>query len=252
MALVQAKTRVAQRARAGFTLVELLIVMTILVVIVSLSAGTYMQVIKTQRNQNTDALIAKLTSAVEQQKNAFIAQVKREQLPSSYVTAANVNGDIAQAWEKYINDRLTQEFPTNFYAAWTYGNPTPTSSLPMNYKYQRILIAANYPQQPPVLPSSATPPTPDVIMNPSYSGWDNQTSACLYMILTQTRGGISFDPDAGLEAGSVVIRSDGMKQIVDAWGHPLVFYSVSAPNGQSWVNPGTVWIYSTRGQQIWP
>jgi len=86
--------------------------------------------------------------------------------------------------------------------------------------------------------SSANWTAPVVDANNPRPNIEQESGACLYMALKQNRRGMSFDVDSALgslEIGTVTIigankqRAD-FPTILDAWGHPLVFYRWPALN----------------------
>jgi prepilin-type N-terminal cleavage/methylation domain-containing protein len=185
------------RRRGGFTLIEVMIVIAIIALLLSLSAGTYLLVMRTQRVKNTEMLIEKLNTALQAQKKAYQDQVKQGTIPDAYMNAAG--GDRTLAAALYLNNQaLPYEFPTTFADAWAH----PT--------YRRMLQEAGYTSAPAATAS--------------------QSSACLLMALRVGRGGAVFDP-ASLESGVVIdLDGDSIKELRDAWGDPLQFrWQTGAP-----------------------
>jgi type II secretory pathway pseudopilin PulG len=175
--------------------VEILVVITIMAVLISLSGGTYVLVMKTQRTKNTEALIRKLAKALQSQQSVFADQMKKKiHGDPSYLGWLNAaGGDHTLAFDLWMYTQIPQEFPTNFATA---------SSIS---KYNAMLVAAGYPPK---------------TLTPAFS----QRSACLLMALTVNRGGQVFNPDTALEAGSVVSKDNpSINEIRDAWGNPLNF-----------------------------
>lgn len=209
------------RRRSGFTVIELLVVMAIIALLVSVSAGGYMLVLRTQRGKNTDALILKLNQALEQQKQAFIQQVKAGEVPDYYMAAAG--GDRPKAISRWLNvggrpipdpsnpiamiaepPLLKQEFPEAYFMAWWY-----------NARTRRTLAAAGFT----AVPASNA----------------SESSACLLLALSIARGGQVFNADTGLESGVVGSTRPNnieVKDLRDAWADPLRFQWVLNPQGE--------------------
>jgi prepilin-type N-terminal cleavage/methylation domain-containing protein len=200
-------------SRGAFTLVEILVVITILTLLLSLSAGTYMLVMRTQREKNTQMLTEKLKGELQKQKRAFDDDVKSGKygpMPDAYVNHPQAGGDPNRARQLWLTDLWQTEFPTTFAAAWN------------NPRYQRLLQAAGYTGGPP----QAIP------VNPSPEPAPSEPSACLVMILSVSRSGSGMklddlapgalvdQPDVALN-GTQVRAADNLKEIRDAWGEPL-------------------------------
>lgn len=205
------------RGRPGYSLVEILVVLAIIAVLVSVSAGGYWLVIRSQRGKNTEATIQKLQQALQGQMQAFITQVRNGDIPDHYM--AQAGGDRAKAASLWLSQGgrpipdptnnsntiaepplLRQEFPETFFNAWWY-----------NARARRALTTAGF---------GAVPPS-----NPS------ESSACLYLALSVGRGGQTFSPDTALEAGVVgSSKPDNVREVKDfrdAWGDPLQFQWVA-------------------------
>src|SRR5262249_41665762 len=111
--------------RAGFTLVEVLVVLAILSILFTLAASATMQVVSSQRKNNTELTVSKVATALHQQWMAVIDQAKKEQIPEPFysTTLLPVAGnDDQRARVIWIKLRLKQEFPMTFAEAV---NPVP-------------------------------------------------------------------------------------------------------------------------------
>jgi hypothetical protein len=67
-----------------------------------------------------------------------------------------------------------------------------------------------------------------------------ESSACLYLALTQGRGGLKWDAEGTLGASSVRdTDGDGVKEIVDNWGKAIYFvrYAIPGANPRLFSNP---------------
>jgi prepilin-type N-terminal cleavage/methylation domain-containing protein len=209
-------------SRPGFTLVELLTVIAIIAVLVALVASAAFQVIGVQQQRTTEITIQKILGALEQQWDAVIQQAKKEPL-SSYPFLPGLAGQ-DQRRQRVILTKLMlkQNFPMTFSEA---NAPTPLTGL-------SPYVAAL---------KGWTPPNPDP--NNPVPNIAAESGACLYMALKQNRRGMNFDVDSALsstELGTVTIvgsnkQSMNFPTILDAWGHPLVFFRWPALNPE--LNP---------------
>ena len=99
------------RRTAGFSLVEMLVVIAIIAILVSLSAAAVFKVIGVQRANNTQLTVKSASSLLDKQWAAVINQAKNEQIPVSVMTLAGNDPTRARViWTKL---RLRQEFPMN-------------------------------------------------------------------------------------------------------------------------------------------
>jgi prepilin-type N-terminal cleavage/methylation domain-containing protein len=211
MSRYHSKVRPERRTRAGFTLVELLVVIIIITVLVSLSGGTYIRVIATMRLKNTQALIEKLKEGVVSQQHAYQDYMKPLAAgdPNYQSFLNQTHGDKARALQMWMNQQLPMEFPQLYANAW------------LSSKYQNMMISNGL----------STAPASDAGQTPSF-----ESSACLYMALNVQRMGQAFNPDVALEGGSLgdhAVDANGhtVKVILDSWGDPIQFqWSNSGPN----------------------
>jgi prepilin-type N-terminal cleavage/methylation domain-containing protein len=177
-------------ARDGFTLVELIVVVGIILALVSLSVAGIMKALNYQQRRNTETLVQKLDQALQKQWIRVIDTAKSE-TPSA-TDMALANGDSRRAQVIHILAALKRDFPTSFAEV-----AAPPGWLSPNQAYVRAL-------PPPATWGNYSP--------------EQQSSACLYLILKQARRGGDFDPDTSLSSQELVTDANGVKMIYDAWG----------------------------------
>jgi|694.fasta_scaffold112288_2 prepilin-type N-terminal cleavage/methylation domain-containing protein len=170
--------------RQGFSLVELLVVITIMLVLMGLAGAALSNARTSQKRQETQGLIAKLDAVIQQQ---FASYAGRDVVAASPAARAvelrrQVTGDLPDRWVdvKFMADNAAQF----------------TSS------HQRAYIAA--------WNSMTTKPSD------RYAG-----AECLFMIVM--RGGIANCLDCGDLAGSSIgdKDGDGAFEFWDAWDRPI-------------------------------
>jgi prepilin-type N-terminal cleavage/methylation domain-containing protein len=211
MRLPPSSTNATLRQRRSFTLVELLIVIGIISVLAGLSIGAVMATIGFQHQKNTKFYMRELKGATKKRWDAVVQSAGNEDMSntigsSAYSTiASNWAGDNGGPLTRvmYVKFRLKQEFPTSFAEALS---PWP---LPPNPNYVAYLnnlgiTTAN---------TSATAPA------------NYESSACLYMALTQGTSGTNFKADqfANAVRDFTGPGNKPVKTFADDWGNPLVF-----------------------------
>jgi prepilin-type N-terminal cleavage/methylation domain-containing protein len=170
--------------RQAFSLVELLVVITIMLVLMGLAGAALSNGRNSQKRQETQGLIAKLDAVIQQQ---FASYAGRDVVATSPAARAvelrrQVTGDLPDRWVdvKFMADNAAQ-----------FTSP-----------HQRVYIA--------VWNSMATKPSD------RYAG-----AECLFMIVM--RGGIANCLDCGDLAGSSIgdKDGDGAFEFWDAWDRPI-------------------------------
>ncbi|HZU38925.1 MAG TPA: prepilin-type N-terminal cleavage/methylation domain-containing protein [Gemmataceae bacterium] len=259
-------------SRRAFTLVEMMVVITIILVIIGLTAGAYIRFIGSQRQSNTVLLLQKVSNALNHHWQAVVDQAKNDTIPGGVLTWAG--NDQERARVLWIKLRLKYEFPMSrqeLVNPWagttdpTYGNPFQDTTYPSpKLSYLRATSTE----------ADAQKLDADGLMNLSPQ---QQSAVLLYLALSEKRRGVNFDPDKELgdnEVATVTTQSPEtgqtsvMKMIVDAWGNPVSFFRW--PTGsQDPVNGGQVqnglvdpqdprgkladknWLSSTSGPQYY-
>ncbi len=241
-------TRTTKRSarRAGFTLVEMLVVITIIAILLSLTTAAVLQMIGNQQAVNTKSELTTLQGQLVTAYRTTADKVRKEPIPTkgAMFTAyygpgggpgnpafpgilAMAGGDPNRARVIWTKLRLKQTFPNNFSEAL---NPAPTlvgvPNIALSY-YTTKLAALGYDSSK-VLPN-----------NPSYVTQPWESSVCLLLALQRSDDGFSLNEadigtgnvkDFGQTATSQKDPSSGLtlnqqpiKGLIDGWGTPLNF-----------------------------
>jgi prepilin-type N-terminal cleavage/methylation domain-containing protein len=225
-------------ARAGVTLLELLVVMMIIATLASLIFSAVFTVRESQIKSSAETLVQKLASALEQQWMGAIDQIREEPVPNWALTMANNDPRIAKVI--YLKARLKQEFPVSFYQAiYPNANYGPQAGTPVNY--MTTGGASDLPPKPAYL--KALQPLIGSMQIPAVAGGvpvpaDYESSALLYLALSQgRRGQAAFNPDENVGPTAIQTRTVGgvvFKIFVDPWGNPIRFWAF--PYGNTELN----------------
>jgi prepilin-type N-terminal cleavage/methylation domain-containing protein len=188
--------------RGGFTLVELVVVVSIIGVLMALGAGAAYTVMEGQRASSTEDLLRNTDKLLQENWRKVVEDARKEhdQIPDNVVTLAG--GDRNRALVIWIKLRLMEAFPQSFAEI---RNPWPYNQgyIPLNMQHYN----ASYKK---AIAVTAGNPV------------NTESAACLYLILRENRGVGRLEEDK-LTANIADTDNDGVKELVDAWGNPLRF-----------------------------
>lgn len=206
------------RSRHAFTLVELLVVLAILAVLTALAATGTIEVIATQRQANTEAMIRVVDKTLQQHWQHVVTEAKKES-PSTAVTSL-AGGDTERARVIWIKLRLLEAFPQSY--AEIQANPLYAGGwIPAD---RRKYIASYKPG----LNGLSSAPKPAT-----------ESAACLLLALTVARSGAT-SLQADVLASSVAdTDGDGVNELVDGWRQPLTFRRFFHSQELQNLNPNT-------------
>jgi hypothetical protein len=181
--------------------------MTIIAILISLSAAAVIRFISVQQVNNTQTTVNKLYSRVNTSYKAYRNKFFAEQIPDpihSYILANLANPADPNAEKRarviYVKMKYKQMFPINFNEAL---NPTPLPPVPTYQAYLAKLGVTGS------------------------TGAAYESSACLLMALTQAQGGGGVNAEdlaGGHSVASFGLPSgQNISAFVDAWGTPLTF-----------------------------
>lgn len=225
--------------RPAFTLVELIVVVTIIAILVSLSAAAVVRFITAQEISNTRTTVNKVYDRLNTSYKAYRQMFYKEPIPAVYhdwiqnkMAMGNPNDSNglydpnfeARVRVIWVKMRYKQTFPMSFAEAL---NPAPLPPLPT---YQTYLGNLNITL---AMVSNAT------YQQQTYQSRSNnkptalESSACLLMALTQAQGGGGVNAEdmaGGQSVASFSLVNERQRPIgktisafVDAWGNPLTF-----------------------------
>lgn len=211
--------------RRGFTLVELLVVFSIIAVLAALLAAGIMSWVNSQSRRNTEAEIRTIYSALMQHWEAVAKDAMDDKtIPSGVMTMAD--NDAARARVIWVKLRLMEAFPVRFAeidnpdtATDVVIYPAPLDNIPVkNRRYRQ-----NY-----YLQLKGKVPTPRLSTDLNHPS-RTESAACLLMALSTAHSGVSH-PAELLRPYSRDTDNDGILELTDGWNEPLYFYRFATGN----------------------
>jgi prepilin-type N-terminal cleavage/methylation domain-containing protein len=239
--------------RAGFTLVELLMTISIIAILASLLLGGLYSSQEGARVAKTQATIAKLNNLIMHRYEAF----RTRRVPISFVTTGTggtknietlagwrvdairelMRMELPDHWADVVYTDGTQAFPAGYPSGsakyQTVGgrpNVIPTSLANAYFRKFNAITTAN-------TSAGITPASPAVTSNTHSPSTVNESAECLYLIATT---GMSDEMDErdlfkANEIGDT--DKDGAPEFIDGWGTAISFLRW-APGFVSELQPG--------------
>jgi hypothetical protein len=213
-------------------MVELMIVLTIIVALMALTASAVLKYVGSQQEYNTQSTLDRTQSQLGRAWSKVKDQAYTEPIPISVASwiQNNLGGTDANATGRvrviYVKLKLRQAFPMNFDEALNLATPntgnlqSPLGALPA---YKTYLFSLGI--------TGSTALTTNI-----------ESSACLLMALQRGVSGAGINPSdlmTGGAAGNYPIpnSSNNIPYLTDAWGRPIFFTRV--PAGCINLNPAT-------------
>lgn len=191
---IQHCKRATTGIRSGFTLVELLVVITIIMVMMALMGAALSNARSNQKRQGTQTLIGKIDAIINSQFASYAGRDVEAATPEARAAELRkiATGDMPDRWED-----------VKYMAA----NPSQFTS-----RHQKAYIA---------FWKSLNPPTNPTLFDSHPRRNDYAGAECLFMVVM--RGGIADCLDCSdLAAGKVGDKDqDGAFEFLDEWGNPL-------------------------------
>jgi prepilin-type N-terminal cleavage/methylation domain-containing protein len=222
--------------RLAFTLLEIVVVLTIILVLAAITAGAVLRYTTTQQGYNTQSLLRKLQARLDTQVRLVAQRAMQEPIGTGCVGTGSTTGAAAvssaqaaifhiannapdKARVIWVKLRLKQAFPNSFAEALNpdngyFANIVTGVSLPPLPTYQKYLNNAG------VTFSSGTLYNGIPAPNSYY-----ESSACLLLALQggQSGGGISADDIGPSFLRDFPLNGTTVKLIVDGWDTPVAF-----------------------------
>ena len=204
-------------SRPSFTLIELMIVLAIITILASALLYALFGVAEDAKGARTRAQIAKLHELVMLKHEAYRTRALRLGIPPSTTNSATI---LAGARLLGLRDLMRMELPDRI-TDLSFGPVTinvPRQNAPGFHSttlgppalWRNYRKRAGYPRWP--LAGGA----------PTWTN-DYQSAECLYMIVATIRDGESSGLDFFKETEIDDVDEDGMPEIVDGWGNPIMF-----------------------------
>ncbi len=187
-----------KQQRRGFTLIEILVVVGIILLLMTLSVGVLRGAIGTARQHQTEATILKVHGLMQQRFDAFYRALERTNLQ--------------QAKDKMRRDWYN-----------TYNFIPPEAAIEVMTK--KSILQSRFPQNYLERNLLTNPPTGVTVVAAKHN-LATESASLLYWIITNSEV-YGVGPVDESEFSSTEVRDtdgDGLLEFVDGWGRPLRFY----------------------------
>jgi prepilin-type N-terminal cleavage/methylation domain-containing protein len=200
------------RRRGGFTLIELLVVISIIALMATAALFAMWGVMEEAKADRTRRQIERIDQAIQQRWDNYLTRSIPLNLPATttpYLAAVIRQKAIRDLMRTEMPDRITDVVDDPVGLVGTL--KLPVGALQRGYRRRCLLALGSKPNNP---------------SQPNYAKWSAsyEESECLYLILSSmneegTNAVLDFMPPS--EIGD--IDKDGMPEILDAWGRPIIF-----------------------------
>ena len=183
-------------ARGGFTLVELLVVISLIAILLALSAGAFFRIQAGQNVSTAEATLTKLHSLMDS-KYKITLDDARKTVPQDLITAL---GDKDRAQVVWTYAKLKNEMPMTFGELTTVSLPPGTPATTLKPRSVHLKVQAQF----------------------GGADFIRQSAALFYASIIETASGGTMTNLEGLQQ-QVKTDANGMTYFVDAWGQPIAF-----------------------------
>lgn len=202
------------KPRSAFTVLEMLVVIGIIGLLASITVSAVFRIQSSQKEKNTNTHLTKIQAAFEEQWKAAVDNIKKENLPDAVRTVTrnkDQTDNIARAKALHMKLGLRREFPQTFTEARQNLN---ANSQPVVDPYGDPAMFATYGPR-----AALTEP----IKGLTTQGPDTrlESAVLLFLILSQSRGGASQDPQTIAPTELIDISGKQLRVFVDEWGTPI-------------------------------
>lgn len=188
--------------RPAFTLIEMTIVLAIIGILAAMAMSVYATALSQSKTHRTRAIIAKIDQLIGEKYESY----RTRPVPIRILPGLPPS---QTAWVRLcaMRDLMRMEMPDH--REDVQDGP---ATLPLGYSLIRPALSRSYLRR----------ANPSWTANPT--DWSNDSAECLYLILANMRDGDknALDYFAPSEIGD--LDNDGLNEIHDAWGQPIVWF----------------------------